>query len=377
MAYEVLKNINQIIERDSKDTTYKFALLRATIEVIQQKTPHEIKRNRRISIPLGLLVLKWLEYYYPIIEAKMPQKKGDNLSSNTLSFRALFEEVTDYYESKGGYNLFYKEFIKCSYPDHLNETIYKLCKKIRDTIKKQPMCYIGRSVSDEFYSIYELEADGVRLSKPNKLDVEFMIGRFGRFTIPEEYYHVFEYLGSFLTGTHSIMINWAEFTVEKSNRSLNLQQVLPKILMSPLNERDTRLTEDMLTRYLKEEGQLTCVWSGKKIKQNLNIDHMLPFSVWRNNDLWNLLPTTKGVNSVKSDSIPSNELLSRSKGRIIGYWQFFRQLQPEIFDKELMINLLDKNRLKPGNWENEAFHSLEEKCRYLIEIRGFEKFYLQ
>ena len=29
MAYETLKHINQIIERDSKDTTYKFALLRA------------------------------------------------------------------------------------------------------------------------------------------------------------------------------------------------------------------------------------------------------------------------------------------------------------------------------------------------------------
>jgi len=37
MAYEILKNINQIIERDSKDTTYKFALLRATIEVIGEE----------------------------------------------------------------------------------------------------------------------------------------------------------------------------------------------------------------------------------------------------------------------------------------------------------------------------------------------------
>ncbi|CAN5327610.1 hypothetical protein BH23BAC3_BH23BAC3_23060 [soil metagenome] len=45
MGYEVLKKINQIIERDSKDTTYKYALLRATIEVIQQKTPHEIRKE--------------------------------------------------------------------------------------------------------------------------------------------------------------------------------------------------------------------------------------------------------------------------------------------------------------------------------------------
>ncbi len=37
MSYEILKNINKIIERDSKDTTYKFALLRATIEVIREE----------------------------------------------------------------------------------------------------------------------------------------------------------------------------------------------------------------------------------------------------------------------------------------------------------------------------------------------------
>lgn len=41
MQYETLRNINQIIERDSKDTTYKFALLRATIEVIQEKSPYQ------------------------------------------------------------------------------------------------------------------------------------------------------------------------------------------------------------------------------------------------------------------------------------------------------------------------------------------------
>ncbi|MDZ7807407.1 MAG: hypothetical protein U5K71_09870 [Gracilimonas sp.] len=87
MEYEVLKNINQIIERDSKDTTYKFALLRATIEVIQQKSPHSVIKSDLVIMPVGLLVLKWLEYYYPIIEARLPQKSGDDLDSNTLTFQ--------------------------------------------------------------------------------------------------------------------------------------------------------------------------------------------------------------------------------------------------------------------------------------------------
>ena len=147
----ILRNINQIIERDSKDKAYKFALLRATIEVIQQKTPHETSSRDRGSMPFGLLVLKWLEYNYPIIEARLPQKSGDNLDSNTLTFRSQFERMTEYYNGQGGYDVFYKEFMKCSYPEKLNDNIYTLCKSIYDTITKQPMRYIGRSVSDDFY----------------------------------------------------------------------------------------------------------------------------------------------------------------------------------------------------------------------------------
>jgi len=376
MAYEILKKINQIIERDSKDTTYKFALLRATIEIIQQKTPHAFKKGNRVSMPVGLLVLKWLEYYYPIIEARLPQKSGDNLSTNTLTFRKQFEVITDYYQGKGGYDVFYQDFMKCNYPDELNDNIYTLCKKIRDTITKQPMRYIGRSLSDDFYSIFKREEDGQRLRKPDKLDVEFMIERFGRFTIPEDYFTVFEYLGSFITGTHTILINWAQFTVDNGGRSLNLQNVLPKILQSPVNERDTRISNKIFSNYLNEKGDLTCVWTGKTIRGDLNIDHVLPFSVWRNNDLWNLLPANAKINSDKNDRIPGIHTLEKSKDRIIEYWMYIRKSEPKIFDRELNISLILGGISNHDNWENPAFYALKQKSRYLIETRGFEEFHL-
>lgn len=376
MEYEVLKNINQIIERDSKDTTYKFALLRATVEVIQEKSPHIVCNEARVTIPVGLLVLKWLEYYYPIIEARLPQKSGDNLKTNTLTFRSQFEELTDYYQNNGGYDVFYKDFIKCSYPDKLNEIVYYLCKTIRDTITKQPMRYIGRSISEDYYSIYKKVNEGPRLSKPDKLDVEFMIDRFGRFSIPLDYFSVFEYLGSFITGTHSILINWAKFTVEKGGRTLSMRNVLPKILQSPLNERDVSISSRIFDNYTKEVGSLYCVWSGNKIQSDRNVDHVLPFSVWRNNNLWNLLPSKQKVNSNKNDRIPSLNLLNKSRDRIIEYWQYIYSQEPEIFTRELKVSLVNKDLLNENNWETTAFNALEDKSRYLIETRGFEAFNL-
>lgn len=376
MPYQILKNINQIIERDSKDTTYKFALLRATIEVVQQKTPHTIMKGDRVSIPVGLLVLKWLEYYYPIIETRLPQKSGDNLDTNTLTFRSQFEKVTDYYENKGGYDVFYKDFVKCTYPDELNEIVYSLSKSIRDTITKQPMRYIGRSISDDFYSIFKKEEGGERLRKPEKLNVEFMIDRFGRFTIPLDYFTAFEYLGSFITGTHSILINWAEFTVKKGDRLLTMQKVIPKILQSPLDERDTVLSAKIFNKYLTENGKLFCVWSGRTIQGDRNIDHVLPFSIWRNNELWNLLPAKGKVNSDKNDRIPGVALLEKSKDRIIEYWKHIYKIEPEIFTSELNVSLINRGQWDQKNWENVAHNALKEKSRYLIETRGFEEFNL-
>ena len=50
MNSETLKNINKIIERDNKTSTYKFALLRGVIDIIQSNSPYiKIAGNRDIE----------------------------------------------------------------------------------------------------------------------------------------------------------------------------------------------------------------------------------------------------------------------------------------------------------------------------------------
>lgn len=375
MHYEILRNINQIIERDSKDTTYKFALLRATIEVIQEKSPYQKFEGDRVVLPVGLLILKWLEYYYPIIEKELPQRNGDDLDSFTLSFRLLFKEVTDFYKMRGGLSVFYSELIRGNLPDNIDDTVFQLCKKLRDTIKDQPMRYIGKSVNGTEYSIYKREKTNIRLMQPDNMDVNFLIENFSRFSIPLDYFKVMELMGSFVTGLHSIMINWAEFTVDK-DKSLNMNQVLETMLKSPQEARNVLLSEKIFKTLKENNGELECVWSGSKITDDLNIDHVLPFSVWRNNDLWNLLPAKAAVNNRKRDKIPSIELLVDRKDQIISYWQIIRKTEQAGFEKEMNVNLVTRQDFEQHNWENLAFNSLKEKSRYLIETRGFESFYL-
>ena len=52
MNYETFSNISKIIERDSKATTYKFALLRGVIDIIQDNSPYIITKQNEVEIPL-------------------------------------------------------------------------------------------------------------------------------------------------------------------------------------------------------------------------------------------------------------------------------------------------------------------------------------
>lgn len=124
---------------------------------------------------------------------------------------------------------------------------------------------------------------------------------------------------------------------------------------------------------LASKGYLHCIWSNKKIRNDLEIDHMLPFSVWRNNDLWNLLPTKRSINNSKRDRIPSPNLLRNRKDRIFEYWGLYQQIATTRFEREVSTNLVSTNDFRL-NWSEKAFESLIAKSKYLISERGFEPY---
>ena len=109
---------------------------------------------------------------------------------------------------------------------------------------------------------------------------------------------------------------------------------------------------------------------------------MIPFSVWKNNDLWNLLPTQPSINSKKRDKIPSPESIDLRQELILLYWKLMHKNQSTRFMKEIQIALLGhkKSEAEWGNlrseeeeWQQTGIDQLKESCRYLITHRGFEE----
>ena len=373
-----LRTINSILERDAKNASYKFALLRGTIDVCQRYSHLREVSNGRVRYPLGLLVERWVLYYYPIIDFPefIPQRVSEPSDSDRrrqITFRPAFTTVTDFYRERGGFSVFWNDYRNGELPPEIAPDVLQLFKKIRETIVTQPMKFIGGSQFDCHYSIYGYDKEGVRIRNDAYPDPAFILENFGVFDIPEEMCTAFEYFGTFISGEESILEKWADFTYLKSNQAVPKEQVIRLLTTGPETERAVAMARKVYLNDIRE-GPIECVWSGRPIRDErlLHVDHMLPFARWKNNDLWNLLPALASQNADKRDMIPSIRLLERREDAITGYWEEVSEVYPVQFEREIGISLLGRNPAGNDKWKEEAFANLLQKADYLIGIRGYE-----
>ncbi|WAS04950.1 hypothetical protein LQF76_13180 [Gloeomargaritales cyanobacterium VI4D9] len=56
---------------------------------------------------------------------------------------------------------------------------------------------------------------------------------------------------------------------------------------------------------VKYSQNLCCIYSNQIIGEDFSLDHYLPWTFVAHNQLWNLIPVPKSVNSSKSNKVPS------------------------------------------------------------------------
>ena len=373
--HTAIREISTIIERDSKDTTYKFALLRACIQICQEYEHFAEKEKDKVTFPLGFIVIKWLEYYYAIFADQrfIPQKNGDS-PKKSLAFRNAFLKVINLYKDGLGFYQFQRNLKDGKLDDKQRNIIAELVKVIRETIVKMPMHYIGGSIN-KGGEIFKYNKDSnFSIRKLDVLSDEYVIKSCGTFSIPKNYFDAFLLLGSFINGTNSILLEWVDFTIRADKKKIFSRGEILN-LIDPMYDKERNVNEiKIFFERLKKKTELYCIWSGNRIINDLTIDHLMPYSLWKNNDFWNLLPTKSIINSKKSDKIPSSNLLSKRKDLIINYWEILFNAYPIRFKKEMQISLLGVIPFAELNWQKECFQSLTNKCDYLTYQRGFEPF---
>lgn len=127
------------------------------------------------------------------------------------------------------------------------------------------------------------------------------------------------------------------------------------------------------------QDRALCIYSGQRLTvQNFSLDHYLPWSFMAHDRLWNLIPTSKEINSAKSDCIPSERYLEpmvnlQHQGLILmnrsmpeNAWS--KSVEPWVLDMKIdEKDLLDKERLRS------AYKSTLLPLQMVAERQGFDK----
>lgn len=368
MSSKIFINISKIIEQESKTSTYKFALLRGTIDLIQEMSPYTRIEAGRVYLPMGLLINKWIFYYYPLIEgpSKIPQINGHK----PISFEKELNDVIECYRQRGNMSVLYNDLRTNLLENTSEQSLIRLYRKLQKTIWTMPMKYLGSSIGQGQYTIFQYH----KAQRQDKLSYRNFVTGYGEFSIPIEYYNAFQTLGSFINGQDSIISKWADFCWgSTNNKAKDKSIIISKLISSPVTEREVNESKSLFKKIYKENGNVDCIWTGKSITSidNYDLDHILPFSVWRNNDMWNLLPANSTVNKQKSDRIPSPTRLENASPRIFKYWSLLLRENKTRFTREIEQALIGKPM--SNDWKEIALQQLKKQSEFLIEYRGFEK----
>jgi SAM-dependent methyltransferase len=368
-----IDQIETIIRRDRKDATYKLALLRALCDIAQTS----YRRTRWyqegwVGVPLGLVAEKWLFYYWPLVEPDVrsgaapvsvafPQKRGAE-RNKPIAFRAALLKLIRHYSRLGGLTSFAQDYRQQRLEGSAVALADEALNKIANTIVVGPVRYAGGALNAEerFFSFH-----GRQQAKGRCFTARGLEAALGEVLVPAPVWREMCLIGYWVS--ESIILRWAELTAEISEKRLEAAQVVEKLLIRPKPERDI----EAAYKAYASQGDLRCVWTSIALKQ-FEIDHLIPFSLWYNNDLWNLLPAARRVNQAKRDKLVSRPTLLASRDLIIHYWRLLRSLHEKRIELEIGRALLGRE-VPRSSWEREAFTGLLEAVETVALQRGVQR----
>lgn len=348
-----LDRIESVLKHDKKVATYKLALLRAFCDMADRDAGAvSWLGNGYVGMPVQALAECWLHYYWPLMAAPLhiPQSNIDAPgSSKPPAFRQALEQLIRLAQAEYGtdpvvtYSLCMLGWKKNNLPSLLATQLHTTLSVLSRTLIVGPVQHAAQGEMfcyDKASKLVLLEVDLWR---------EFCLS------------------GYWIRD--SLLLRWAELCERFSQRinpAIHRGVVLPYLIQPEDPEREQGLAR----RLYAEASPLTCVWSDRSINMaTMDIDHVLPFSLWHNNDLWNLLPAASAVNRAKSDKVPTPEFLRRRQDAIVSNWRFAQQIETTVFQHELQRTL---GRFRPENWELDLFQHLSERAAQAIYQRGEE-----
>lgn len=282
---DYIKQWIEIIENMNNDNTYKLAWGRALLELtVELEHIQEINVFNFTDIAKKMLKYYWNQIYF--FKLKQSPSRKPVIVQET-------EKCIEYVKEKRKSNIPIwfdrgEEYLKES-----GDFYEKRIKKIVATLPND-VSWRFKNVNGKTLEIYELDkkARKVYFSKEAIIDLK-------------EYAFVLSQLLNY---------RWAQL-LEKFNNS-------PRIALKVKGISDAKIRRNNLTKFKNilllqmQEGKIVDFYTGDILEGNdISLDHVIPWSFMYSDDIWNLVITSKTMNSKKSNSLPSKETIKKLENR--------------------------------------------------------------
>ncbi len=263
-----------ILNRDRKVATYKLALFRALAEIAQ--TQHHVAtftHDDTVQVPVSAVAERWIVYYWPIFASERTIRQGT--SRTDVAIRPPLDALIRKYAQVGGLSAFYVDWKSGRFSPEIDQLFRKALAKFKQTIWTMPVRHAGGGEYDVF--AYDRESKAIAMPAP----------LWREHCLTGNWIH------------DATLLRWAELT-EQINDGIRASEVIDCLLQVPDAERNVADAK----RHFATLSSRVCVWTERSLDRAFDVDHAMPFALWRNNELWNLFPVDPKVNAKKSDHLP-------------------------------------------------------------------------
>ncbi len=301
--------ISSILRHDSKQTSYKIALVRA-INDLALSYPDLGIGSRDVALPLRQIAEFWLAYYWPFMSSSSPVLQGVRSSRHEvlrqdLAFRPSLTALRDAWESfysdsspADGFALIQDLKLsrqRLSYPSTLARLYSQTLREITKAVK-QPAQYAGGSASGT-WSVFD---------QPRKLsdlyNVTAVPGSRSEdvcLVIKHDLWQSFQQLSVWVEAL--CIHEWCLFTEgvdQRDGTRMKRGDIYGLLTERPQNRRPLTWERNQIDILMLEGYRFSCPWSLKRLtSEHYALDHIVPVSVYPMNDLWNLVPSDPWTNS--------------------------------------------------------------------------------
>jgi SAM-dependent methyltransferase/SOS-response transcriptional repressor LexA len=334
--------VEGILNRDQKVATYKLALFRALSEIAQTQ-PHVARftSEGKVTVPNETIAEKWLFYYWPIFAATMLIRQGTSSQGADVAIRPAMMPLIDHYAKSGGISAFYVDWRSGRMNADVRRLVNGALSQLKHTIWSMPVRHAGGGQFD----VFQYDSSEKAVVMDASLWRELCL------------------TGNWIQD--ATVLRWAELTEQINQGRIKASRVIDCLLTVP---NEARNVADARQFYGEWEDR-ACVWTERSLSGSFEVDHAIPFSLWRNNDLWNLLPASDAANRSKSDRLPTYDLLHRRRALIIKCWRGLDEFFGERFRTEAQT-FMGREILERTNWEGQLFSRFVEAFETTASQRG-------